>query len=326
MDGFRSCLFLILICVLLSSPSFAKEECAWSCGKLTDSEKTNALKYQYPQIAAFMAGKASCALSESFDLSNRTVQLGLLQNLAAQTKNCSVAKTTVAKDKHFLMHAMELQGLKLSAEDKPYREKDFEPAQIYTHASALNCFAKVSDSQLLNPGDLLVSQGDAVVIDSVGEDPFGIEARLQVPANLSRIADASPNKDSLTAAQATTQAKTMCEDWLSNPAAFDISVYHAGGRSPFFPTYGKTSSPWVTMITARAMNTCVSRVSEKFAHRLELHFPFDDTHLTPPKPALLVVRHQSDAPGCRFTRDLVPKSKDLECVQCCDFTSNTGVK
>jgi len=330
MNGFRFVPLLFITALNMAALSFsatsafAKDQCAWSCGRISQTEKNSKLKSHADQVTSFLAGESSCALVEGFDHEDRGIHAGALQTLAAAKQNCSVPNVIKSKNNKFLYDAMRFQGLKLSAESKSFRPKDFEPAQIYNHLDQSNCLYPVSDSENLNPGDLIVSKDDVVIVDSIDADPFGIETKIRESVKL--LKQEGEFKEIPNFSVVLEHAKRVCESWVNDPSQFKISVFHARGRSSFFPTYGKSTSPWVTLISERATFACVNRVSEEIARFAEVPFPLRDSEPILPKSALLVVRHDSSTTACRMAREQMPKSHDLDCVQCCDFTPQEAAK
>ena len=303
MDGLGLTSILVLLSTFLgSSPVFAKDQCDWSCGKVSSSAQNARL---YRQVQAALEGKSKCSLQDDFDHANRNLRVGALQAFAIASQSCDVPVNLQKRDRNFLMHAMMYQGLKLSAERNSYESKDFEPSQIYQNVDRLNCVFPVSDTSPLQVGDLMVSKDDAMVVDTVGADPFGIEGKLK------EVSQGDPAR--------------LCSEWVNDPTQFKISIFHARGRSSFFPTYGKSTSLWVTAMSERALKTCVYRVTEAFSKGEGRPNTIIRENPIETKAPVLVLRFNSKSPACRTGHTELPvllnkgTLHDLDCVQCCNF-------
>jgi hypothetical protein len=299
----------------------SSNQCEWSCGKIDSASTRSQLKSQYAQVQSFMKGQSSCSLLESFNSSDRNPRQGALQALAVTARNCSLSTEAKVKNKDFLFQAMMFQGLKLTQETKPFQKTDFTPSSLFKNLDKLTCLNTVSGMESIRAGDIILTKDDAVIVDSVDTDPFGIDAKIRDPETAKRLTLASKFQDVPDVSVIQSRAKTICADWVNDPTQFKISVFHAGGRAPFFPTYGKSTSPWVTAITERANLACFERVCEEIAHRSEVPFPLREAFPSAPKPGVVVVRHNSGAQSCRVNRNSMPKNPDLDCVQCCDFSA-----
>jgi hypothetical protein len=321
MDSFRLIfpIFAFLLCAKFvhAETDLAKGQCEWSCGKISKHAKDDQLKKQYAQVQSFLNGESSCALPSDFNQSQNLAR-GAYQALAISAKRCKVSLgEKISNSENFINQAFLLQGLKFSTK-KSDLAQPLTPSQFYDLIGKEGtCVLPLSDQEPFKNGDVLAGKDDTLIVDSPGRDPFGIENRIAKMRAQLNLGEKATDTEIHTAVHA------LCNDWVSDTDQYEITVLSSHGRVKLFKTYGKSSSPWIAVISERAFTQCYKKVSDAI---LEETFPTTadsrkSSFMLPVHGSLAgikVLRHSSD-PACRIGRTEIPTALEgLTCVQCCE--------
>jgi len=290
MDGFRINSILAGFILVSQTPVFASsqndmQECFNTCKALSASQ----LFEKFKQFNTAANISLSCPWKEGQASPENTLDSGAKKVLQVSTRSCSVQDKIDVKSEDFLYLVMSAQGYKLSPEQKSLKPKDFYPSKLYQTLGAPNdnkdqspfgCFTKVSSDAPFLPGDLLVSKSDVVILDQVNLKVS--ELKVADPRNSQNC------RDAISVALKSGSTKII------------PTVYSAHGRTPFFPLYGASTSPWLTAITERAVAECAQN------------------HEAPSKvtPGVFVLRRRPESStqgACSFA----PDSQVAECAKRC---------
>jgi hypothetical protein len=321
MDSFRFIFpilaFLLCAKVVHAETDLAKDQCEWSCGKISKHAKDDSLKKQVAQVQSFLNGESACALPSDFNQSQNLAR-GAYQALAISIKRCNVSLgEKTSSSANFINQSFLLQGLKFSTQ-KSDQAQPLSPSAFYDLIGKEgSCVMPVSDQEPLKNGDILAGKDETLIIDAPGRDPFGIENRIHKMRGQFNLGEKATDTEIHTTAHA------LCDDWVTDTDHYEITVFSSHGRVKLFKTYGKSSSPWVAIISERAFAQCYKKVSDAI---IEQTFPTTadsrkssfrlPTHA--PLAGIKVLRH-SDDPACRIGRTEIPTRLDgLTCVQCCE--------
>jgi hypothetical protein len=165
------------------------------------------------------------------------------------------------------------------------------------------CVREVLSGSPLMGGDVLRLGNQAMMVASVGEDPFGIRARLE--------------EDSVPVSQ----AHQRCREWLMDTSKFQISVIFLSregrhGTRVRQGTFGSLigedhpGSLWDEALQEWALPECVHRVAGR-GHRVA----------SLPPARLKVERLNGTGPGCRVPLG-ARASREHECALCCAVGGN----
>jgi hypothetical protein len=294
MDSYRFLSLFTVILLGLSQHAHATSADEKSCFR--ECLKPSLLKKFETEMARLKTHQSApndCPVIEENNLPDHSsVKLGALKILAVSSQTCALPSEMKLNTDHFFQRLMKVQGLKLSIEpaagkeSKKFRDGRFDPRNLYQqflkNPAAIGCFDVVTDEQNLMQGDLILSQDDVLVIDTVKGS----------------LVDENCNIND-----------------LMNPHQFSVSVFHSKGRTPLFSgdattSYGKTSSPWLTAFADRAQATRLACLRRK---KGMMDAPLS---LQPPVEAVVFLHHHSTSEaGCQLT----PESADVACAKCCDF-------
>jgi hypothetical protein len=179
------------------------------------------------------------------------------------------------------------------------------------------CVREVPAGAPLAGGDVLRLGKQAMIVASVGDDPFGIQARL---ASYSGPLDFSTKNPS--------RVGQLCREWLMDSSKFQISVIFLsqdGSRQAKIRqgTFGALisedhpGSQWDQALQDWAFPDCIQKLlGQKSVGHIDRAFAG-----SPPK--LRVERYPGTSKGCRLPFPGPAGSPDQECAVCCAASGRT---
>ncbi len=169
------------------------------------------------------------------------------------------------------------------------------------------CIQELPVGAPLRAGDILRLGQQAMVVASVGEDPFGMMGRLD--ALKTGLSARSGKKSSADVNQ-------LCREWLMDASKFQISVIFLSSDKGGAPRVRQGSfgalvgeehpgSRWDQAVQDWAVPDCAQRILGKVQRSIGVD------------SSSLKVERYSSGPGCRAPSVLRKGSRDLECARCC---------
>lgn len=273
---------------------------AVSCESVCDAKSGVSGKSIQQQWDQLFKGQRVCRVTSGSDSPSRSIQehrdlfTGARMEAAVLTGGCQMNRPVLNSFREsvysegsqgFVRRSLERAGL----QNKP------------------GCFQEISAGSPMKGGDLLRLGHQAMIVASVGEDPFGIDARLAADSTPLRFSGKNP----------VSGAQQLCREWLMDSSKFQISVVFLSqegrhGSRVRQGTFGSLISEdhpgslWDHALQEWALPDCVQKVMGRGYQAAS----------TPSSP-LKVERHTGAGPGCRVPVSGLPSSRESECALCC---------
>jgi len=262
----------------------------------------------------------------------------------------------------FILNAMKASGLKRAPNDpindvkgsKDWDTKDFAKlGQVDPLGKPLDCFERLDSTTDVKPGDIIVAPNSHIVmVDTVGKDPFGIDALLRKSNDelyaIYKENEYSNPKDKtvINAALEGTSKLSRVDsleilDRLSNiicrsqldATNFKITIAHSSPHGNNVGVQRETvgsglSGALESTFFLKAWNSCVSAFQEKWESKnpglinsSKERTAAIDNYLTKstvdnsPK----MIRHVPGRDGCTTT---IPEVPGMGCANCCDLSAS----
>ncbi len=286
------CAFSVLLVGVTHTRAEAVATCESVCGS-RDGYFGNSIERQWDQL---FTGKRVCRIEAP--VSSREIRpdlsAGARMVAAILTGGCRMNRPVRME----FRDAMESEG------SQGFVRRSFEMVGLQNKPG---CVQEVPAGTSLRAGDVLRLGHQAMIVSSVGEDPFGIEARLAADSVALSYTGKSSSSD----------ARQLCREWLMDSTKFQISVVFLSRESRHGMrvrqgTFGSLISEdhpgsiWDQTLQEWALSGCVQKVSEK-GHR---------TAGVPPS-RLKVERPIANGPGCRVPVSGEFSAQERECALCC---------
>jgi hypothetical protein len=256
------------------------------------------------QVDALFFQKGACNLSKDEQVLSerfRSVALGAEIASAALTRSCSSNQEVIPSEREALV----------KGGSKAFVAKALAYAGL---SGAPECYSRVAANEEIRSGDVLEFGNQAVILNQVGIDPFGIKRRLEDRLLPEKIFREKSIEKVLKA------SRSLCHDWMSDTTRFQISgtylsvtdrsraqVLHGSWDQLFG---GDQADNFLNArMILRAERTCVNEILG-YLH-FKQHGPQNQDS------AFHFLRYKTQSPSCRVSLE---KSNDLpgvDCGRCC---------
>ena len=245
----------------------------------------------------------------------------------------------------FIFNAMKASGLK-RAPDAPINEegsigwdtKDFATfGRVDAQGKPLDCFERLDATADIKPGDIIVApKNHIVMVDTVGKDPFGIEALLRKSNEelytiyknneTNNTIDKKKIDASLSAEQLNLIANTICSSQIDGES-FKVTIAHSSPHGNNVGVQRETVGAGLasrkpaleTAFYLFAWNKCLNAFQEKWGSKASNNatnaYLSKNTQVGTGK----IIRHVPGRPGCTTA---VPNVPGIGCANCCDLSAS----